>query len=202
MNTADASPPTAREQVTQLLIDWNKGNKDAVDLVTPIIYSELHKLAESHLRRERHAVTLQPTALVHEAYLRLVAQDLPDWESRSHFFGVASRLMRQILVDHARAKVAEKRGGGRVRVELNDALVYSDAKAGSLVALDDALKALADTDERKARILELRYFGGLSVKETAETLSVSVATIGREARYAEAWLRREMQRSAREPGIA
>jgi RNA polymerase sigma-70 factor (ECF subfamily) len=195
MGMADAPASTAREQVTRLLIDWSKGNKEALHLVTPIIYGELHKLAESRLRDERHAATLQPTALVHEAYLRLVTQDLPDWESRSHFFGVAAHLMRQILVDRARANFANKRGGGLVRVELNETLDYSDAKPESLVALDDALRELATLDERKARVIELRYFGGMSVEETAETLGVSTATIGRETRYAEAWLRRALQRS-------
>jgi RNA polymerase sigma factor (TIGR02999 family) len=160
-----------------------------------IIYAELHKLAESHLRRAQRVGTLQPTAIVHEAYLRLVAGDLPDWQSRSHFFGIASRVMRHIVVDHARACAAAKRGGGQTPLELNEALTYSDANARSVVALDDALHALAATDERKARVLELRYFGGLTVEETAETVGISVATAVREARYAQAWLRREMQGS-------
>ena len=195
MSTGDPSGPRPREQITLLLQDWSKGNKQAGDLVMAIIYAELHKLAESHLRRAQYAGTLQPTVIVHEAYLRLVARDLPDWQSRSHFFGIASRLMRQIVVDHARARAAVKRGGGQTPLELNEALKYSDANAGSVVALDDALQALATTDERKARILELRYFGGLTVEETAETVGISVATTVREARYAQAWLRREMQSS-------
>jgi len=160
-----------------------------------IIYAELHKLAESHLRRAQYAGTLQPTVIVHEAYLRSVAGDLPDWQSRSHFFGIASRLIRQIVVDHARAHAAVKRGGGQAPLELNEALKYSDANTEGVVALDDALQALATTDERKARILELRSFGGLTVEETAETVGISVATTVREARYGQAWLRREMQSS-------
>jgi len=151
-----------------------------------IIYTELHKLAESHLRCAQYAGTLQPTVIVNEAYLRLVGRE-PDWQSRSHFFGIASRLMRQIVVDHARARAAVKRGGSQAPLEWKKALEYSAANAGSVVALDDALQALATTDERKARILELRYFGGLTVEETAETVGISVATTVREARYARAW---------------
>src|SRR5215469_1384476 len=195
MSTGDPSGPASREQITLLLQDWSKGSKQAGDLVMAIIYAELHKLAESHLRRAQYAGTLQPTVIVHEVYLRLVAHDLPDWQSRTHFFGIASRLMRQVVVDHARARAAVKRGGGQTPLELNEALKYSDANAESVVALDDALQALATTDERKARILELRYFGGLTVEETAETVGISVAPTVREARYAQAWLRREIQSS-------
>jgi RNA polymerase sigma factor (TIGR02999 family) len=195
VSTGDRSGPAPREQLTLLLQDWSKGNKQAGDRVLAIIYAELHKLAESHLRRALYAGTLQPTAIVHEAYLRLVARDLPDWQSRSHFFGIASRLMRQIIVDHARACAAAKRGGGHTPLELNEAFIYSDANARNVVALDDALQALARTDERKARVLELRYFGGLTVEETAQTVGISVATTVREARYAQAWLRREMESS-------
>jgi RNA polymerase sigma factor (TIGR02999 family) len=147
------------------------------------------------LRNQAPGNTLQPTALVHEAYLRLVDGSASDWQDRAHFFNVAATIMRQILVDHARSKVAAKRGGGRAKVEFQETLNYSDEKAADLVALDDALKGLAAFDERKARTIELRYFGGLSTEETAETLGISVATVGRETRYAEAWLRRELQRS-------
>lgn len=195
MSTGDQPDPAPRQQITLLLQDWSKGNRQSGDLLMSIVYAELRKLAESHLRRVPHAGTLQPTVLVHEAYLRLVARDLPDWQCRSHFFGIASRLMRQILVDHARAQAAVKRGSGQTPLELNEDLNYSDANAGSVVALDDALQALATTDERKARILELRYFGGLTVEETADTVGISVATAVREARYAQAWLRQEMQSS-------
>ena len=142
MSAGDPSGPAPREQITLLLQDWSKGNKQAGDLVMATIYAELHKLAESHLRRAQYAGTLQPTVIVHEAYLRLVGRDLPDWQSRSHFFGIASRLMRQIVVDHARARTAVKRGGGQTPLQLNEALKYSDANAGSVVALDDASQSL------------------------------------------------------------
>jgi RNA polymerase sigma factor (TIGR02999 family) len=156
----------------------------------------LHKLAESYLRKERDASTLQPTALVHEAYIRLVAQDLPDWQSRAHFFGVAAQLMRQILVDNARKHRSGKRGGGAVKVPLTEALSFTPERSSDVIALDDALKALAAVDERKCKVIELRFFGGLSVEETAQTLGISVATIGREQRLAEAWLHREMSRAS------
>jgi RNA polymerase sigma factor (TIGR02999 family) len=161
----------------------------------PLVYRELRRLAGSYLRNQAPGHTLQPTALVHEAYLRLVDGSASDWQDRAHFFNVAATIMRQILVDHARSEVAAKRGGGRAKVEFQETLNYSDEKAADLVALDDALKGLAAFDERKARTIELRYFGGLSTEETAETLGISVATVGRETRYAEAWLRRELQRS-------
>src|SRR5438477_4437143 len=192
---ANAPSPSSREHVTQLLIDWGNGNKEALDKLTPIVYAELHKLAESYLRRERNAATLQPTALVHEAYIRLVAQDLPDWQSRAHFFGVAAQLMRQILVDNARRHRSEKRGGGAAKVPLSEALSFTPERSSDVIALDDALTALAAVDERKCKIIELRFFGGLSVEETAQALGISVATIGREQRLAEAWLHREMSRS-------
>ena len=192
---ADAAVTSSREHVTQLLVDWGHGNKEALDKLTPIVYAELHKLAESYLRRERDAATLQPTALVHEAYIRLVAQDLPDWQSRAHFFGVAAQLMRQILVDNARKHRSAKRGGGAAKVPLTEALSFTPERSSDVIALDDALKALAEVDERKCKVIELRFFGGLSVEETAQALGVSVATIGREQRLAEAWLHREMSRT-------
>jgi RNA polymerase sigma factor (TIGR02999 family) len=163
----------------------------------PIVYQELRRLAASYLRNQPYNYTRQPTSLVHEAYLRLVDRSRAEWQDRAHFFHLASTIMRQIIVDHARARLATKRGGGQVRVELDEALICSHERAQDVVALDDALTALAATDERRARVLELRYFGGLSVQETAETLGVSAATIGREARYAEAWLRRELKGSGR-----
>jgi RNA polymerase sigma factor (TIGR02999 family) len=180
------------EEVTRLLIEWKEGNQASMDLLVPIVYDEMRRLAESYLRDERSAATLQPTALVHEAYLRLVGQHLPDWESRSHFFGVAAHLMRQILVDHARRQKSGKRGGGAPRASLDEALSFAPERSSEIVALNDALEALAKVDERKSRILELRFFGGFSVDETAQALGTSVATIGREQRMAEAWLHREM----------
>jgi RNA polymerase sigma-70 factor, ECF subfamily len=145
---------SGRSQVTQLLLDWSKGNKAALDQLMPIIYQELRKLARSYLRSERPDHTLQPTALIHEAYLRLVDQDLPEWQSRSHFFGVASRLMRQILVDHARSRAAAKRGGDQHRVSLDEAPIFSESPAPDLLALDGALSELAAFDERKCRVME------------------------------------------------
>jgi RNA polymerase sigma factor (TIGR02999 family) len=180
------------EEVTRLLIEWKRGNQAAVDLLVPLVYDEMRRLAESYLRDERSAATLQPTALVHEAYLRLVGQNLPDWESRSHFFGVAAHLMRQILVDHARRQKSGKRGGGVAKASLDEALSFAPERSSEIVALNDALDSLAKVDERKCRVLELRFFGGFSVEETAQALGISVATIGREQRLAEAWLHREL----------
>ena len=180
--------------LTQLLRRGREGDRTAIDQVMPLVYHELRRLAASYLRNQATGHTLQPTALVHEAYLRLVDRSLSDWKDRAHFFNLAATIMRQILVDHARAKVAAKRGGRQVRVAFSETLNYSDEKAGDLVALDDALKELAAFDERKARTIELRYFGGLNVDESAETLGVSSVTIGRETRYAEAWLRRKLLR--------
>ena len=187
------TPPP--NEITPFLLRWSQGDEVALSLLLPIVYQELHRLAQSYLRRERADHTLQPTALIHEAYLRLVKQDCPEWESRSHFFGIAARLMRQILVEHARAHAAEKRGGGGAVLALDEALVYTGDNAAELVALDDALQALAQFDERKARVIELRYFSGLSVAETATALGLSLATIGHEARLARAWLHRELSRS-------
>src|SRR5262245_9000225 len=159
----------------------------------PLVYQQLRRLAGKFLRNQARGHTLQPTALVHEAYLRLIQRANPDWQDRAHFFRVAATVMRQILVDHARAKVAAKRGGGQIKLEFKESLNYSDKMASQVVALDVALQALAQFDERKARVIELRYFGGLSIEETAEALSISIATVGREIRYAEAWLRRNLQ---------
>lgn len=181
-------------QVTQLLVDWKNGDEKAADILTPIIYEELRRLAAHYLRDEHAALTLQPTALVHEAYIRLVSQSMPDWQCRSHFFGVAAHLMRQILVDHARRHNSAKRGAGASPVTFDEAIGFAAARGSDLVALDDVLTALARVDERKARVIELRYFGGFSVEETAQALDISVATVGREQRMAEAWLHRELAR--------
>ena len=184
------TPP--HKEITQLLLLWSRGDRAALDQLMPVVYEELRKLAHSYLRQERPDHTLQPTALINEAYLRLVRQDFPEWQSRRHFYGVAAQLMRQILVDYARARSADKRGGAMQKFSLDEALTFSDEKVAELVALDDALVALAKFDERKVRIIELRYFGGLSLEETAAEFGVSVATIGHEMRLARAWLRREM----------
>ena len=185
---------TETTTLTQLLRQSRAGDRTALDQVMPLVYNELRRLATNYLQKQPPGHTLQPTALVHEAYLRLVSRSQPNWQDRAHFFSVAVTIMRQILVDHARAKCAAKRGGTDVCVEFKDALDYSGEKAADLVALDDALKQLAAFDERKARALELRYFGGLSMEELTEVLGISVATVRREMRYAEAWLRRELQR--------
>ncbi|MCG3164157.1 MAG: hypothetical protein JMDDDDMK_05640 [Acidobacteria bacterium] len=184
------TPPP--NEITPLLLRWSQGDSAALTQLLPVVHEELRRLAQSYMRRERPDHTLQPTALINEAYLRLVKQDFPEWQSRRHFFGVAAQLMRQILVEHARARAAGKRDGGQ-KFSLEEALTFSDERSAELVALDDALLALAKFDERKVRIIELRYFGGLSLEETAEALGLSVTTIGHETRVARAWLRREME---------
>lgn len=181
-------------EITQLLLDWSRGNKAALDGLIPLVYPELRKLARHYLRSERSEHTLQPTALIHEAYLRLVDQDLPDWQSRAHFFGVAARLMRQILVDHARTRRAERRGGGQTNLPLEAVpTVHYLNDTTQLLAFDEALNKLQTLDERKSRIVELRSFAGLSMEETAAVLGISEPTVKREMRFAKAWLRRELK---------
>jgi len=182
---------SATHDVTRLLAEWAKGNLQALDDLTPLVYNELRRLAASHLRKEWKSHTLQPTALVHEAYLRLVDQRNPDWQNRSHFFGVAARLMRQILVDHARERQAGKRTA--LRVPLEEAVSFQQERSRDLVALDEGLSALEKLDPRKCKAVELRYFGGLSMDEIAQALDVSAVTVRRDLRMAEAWLHREMQ---------
>lgn len=165
-----------------------------MERLIPLVYDELCRLARYRLQNQSPGHTLQPTALVHEAFIRLVERSQPEWRDRAHFFAVAGKIMRQLLVDYARAKCAGKRGGGSTRVEFKDTLNYSDEKAHDLLVLDDAMKELATFHERKARALELRYFSGLSVNETAEVLSISVETVRRDIQYGEAWLRRRMQK--------
>jgi RNA polymerase sigma factor (TIGR02999 family) len=185
-----------KAQVTLLLLDARNGNGEALDLLIPIVYDELRRLAAHYLRDERAAATLQPTALVHEAYMRLVAQDMPEWQCRSHFYGVAAHLMRQILVDHARRHRSQKRGGGMSPAPLDEVIAFAPGKSDDVVALDEALNKLAAVDERKCRVIELRFFAGLSVDETARALNVSVGTIGREQRLAEAWLHRSLSQQS------
>jgi RNA polymerase sigma-70 factor, ECF subfamily len=177
--------------VTRSLVEWANGNKMALEDLTPLVYKELHLLAASHLRKERDGHTLQPTALVHEAYLRLVDQNSPNWQGRSHFYGVASRLMRQILVDHARTRQAGKRAGQKVPLE--EAVSFQQERSRDVLALDSCLRALGKLDPRKCRAVELRYFGGLSMDEIAHALEVSAVTVRRDLRMAEAWLSHEMQ---------
>lgn len=177
--------------VTALIHDWKSGDEGALEQLTELVYGELHRLASSYLRRERAGHTLQPTALLHEAYLRLCSQKELDFQNRSHFFGVAAHLMRLILVDHARGKNREKRGGGAARVPLDEAWnLAPDVRSRLMVQLDDGLRELAEFDQRKAQVIEMRFFGGMSVEETAEALGVGVATVGRDQRAAEAWLNR------------
>ena len=186
--------PAPSQDITALLHGWNAGNNEALEHLMPVVMRELRKLAGSYLRSERRNHTLQPTALINEAYMRLVAQDCPEWKSRTHFFGVAAQLMRQILVDHARAHLAVKRGDAAPKLSLEEAAEFSRAQASDLVALDDALLSLTQLDKRKARVVELRYFGGLTAEEIAQVLDISTATVTREMRMAHVWLQREMQR--------
>ena len=186
------TPPAPPHEVTQLLLDWTKGNQAALDKLMPLIYRELRRLAHQYLGRERAGHTLQTTDLVHEAYLRLVDQRRVRWQNRSHFFGVAAQLMRRILVDHARRRRRVKRGGGVPMVSLDEAAVVSRQPDVDLLALDEALNRLAEIDQRKARIVELRFFGGLEVEETAIFLKISEITVMREWKMAKAWLHREL----------
>jgi RNA polymerase sigma-70 factor, ECF subfamily len=180
------------DDVTQLLVSWSNGDESALGHLLPVVYQELRKVASGYMRRERLDHTLQPTALINEAYLRLVDQSLPEWKGRTHFFGVAAQLMRQILVEHARSRGAAKRGGKQERVDLEESVVLNPDRPSRLIALDDALTALEAIDRRKSRVIELRFFGGLTVEEIAGSLGISVATVGRELRLAQAWLHREM----------
>jgi RNA polymerase sigma-70 factor, ECF subfamily len=190
-NTVSARAMSDTHEVTLLLVEWAKGNQNALNDLTPLVYRELRQLAASYLRKERQGHTLQPTALVHEAYLRLVDQTNPSWESRSHFFGVAARLMRQILVDHARRKGAAKRAG--LKVSLNEVVSSQHDDSRDLLALDQGLNALEELDPRKCKAVELRYFGGLSMDEIARTLEISAVTVRRDLRMAEAWLHQVMK---------
>jgi RNA polymerase sigma factor (TIGR02999 family) len=184
--------PQPAPDVTQLLRDWSRGSQTAIEQLTPLVYQELRRLAEGYMRNERASHTLQPTALIHEAFLRLIDQGQPEWQSRSHFFQFAAHLLRQILVDHARATRAAKRGGGEIRVPLESAVIPAAERPPDLLALDEALNRLEQFDPRKSRALELRFFGGLKADEIAEALGISIATVGRETRLAEAWLYREL----------
>ena len=187
--------PQVSDNVTQLLIEISNGDREAVDLLLPVIYDELRKLAANYLRRERPDHTLQPTALVHEAYLRLVDQTRVNWQNRAHFFGIAAQIMRRLLVDHARRHNAEKRGQDFQKLSLDENIDRAVDRSAELIALDDALKALAVFDPQKARLVELRYFGGLTIEETADVLGVTATTIKRHWRFAKAWLHGEMQRT-------
>lgn len=179
-------------QVTELLKDWSGGDQTAADKLMPLVYEELRRLAHQYMRREKPGHTLQTSALVNEAYVRLVDQSKIQWASRAHFFGIAAHLMRQILVDQARRRNVAKRGHGALRVSLNEATAVAQEQSASVMALDDALKSLEQIDPRKSRIVELRFFGGMSIEETAEALKVSPGTVMREWTFARAWLRNQM----------
>lgn len=181
-------------EITQLLINWSNGDKSALDALIPLVDAELRRLARHYMARESPGHTLQTSALINEAYIRLIEQQSMQWQNRAHFFGVAAQVMRHILIDHARSHCYAKRGGGGRQVPLDEVMVVNDQRAEELVALDDALKALATLDPRKSQIIELRFFGGLSIAETAEALKISPITVTREWRSARAWLRREMSK--------
>jgi RNA polymerase sigma-70 factor (ECF subfamily) len=180
------------ESITKLLVEWREGDQTALDRLIPLVHQELHRLAHHYLKRERPGHTLQTTALVNEAYLKLVDHKGMRWQNRSHFFAVAAQAMRRILVDHARTRDAAKRGGGIAIAPLDEAAAVADTQAAHLLALNDALDQLATMDERKARIVVLRYFGGMSVEETAEVVGVSAATVMREWSSAKTWLFKAM----------
>lgn len=182
-------------QITGLLREWSDGNRGAFDELMPLVYTELHKQAARYLRNERPGHTLQTTALIHEAYIRLVDQTEIDWQSRRQFFAVAAQVMRHILVDHARAKHREKRGGEAVKISLEEAgEITIDEQNVDLIALDEALNRLAEIDEQQVRLVELRYFSGLSLEASAEALKISRATAARDWNVARAWLHRELTR--------
>ncbi len=183
-------------EVTRLLLDWRGGDRAALDQLVPIVHSELRRLARHYMRGERDNHTLQTSALINEAYLRLVDHKNIDWQNRAHFFGVAAQAMRRVLVDHARSRGYQKRGGKAKVVALDEAALVADERASELVALDDALADLARFDARKAQIVELRYFGGLTGEETAEVLDLSPATVQREWQSAKLWLLRALSTSA------
>lgn len=180
-------------EISQILRSWSDGDRQSRDELIASVYEELHKIASRYLRHERSDHTLQPTALVHEAYLKIVDISHITWQDRAHFFAVASNVMRQILVDHARAREAEKRGGEFRRIALEDAISFSNDKTDvDLLALDDALEQLSTFDDQQSRIVELRFFGGLTIEETAEVLGISPATVKREWTLARSWLYRKM----------
>lgn len=180
------------DEVTQLLINWSKGDETALEELIPMVESHLRRIARRYMDRENAGHTLQTSALINEAYIRLIDQQKADWRDRAHFFAVAARIMRHILIDHARSHNYAKRGGNPLKVPLEEAASVTDERARDLIALDDALNELATFDERKSRIVEMRFFGGLSVEETAEALKLAPITVMREWRAAKAWLHREM----------
>ena len=190
MDERDQSSPN---EVTQLLADWSSGNQAALDKLMPLVEAELHRLAHYYMSRERAGHTLQTTALVDEAYLRLVGQKNIDWQNRAHFFGIAAKLMRQILVDYARKRHFAKRGGNAWHVSLDEAAIIAEERASEIVALDEALRDLAKISSEQSRIVELRFFGGLTIEETAEVMSLSVDKVKRDWSMAKTWLYHQMK---------
>ena len=180
------------EEVSQLLLDWGNGDRAALDKLIPVVHQELHRLAHHYMRQERAGHTLQTTALVDEAYMRLADYKRMRWQSRAHFFAVAAQVMRRILVEHARSRDSAKRGGGAQKLELDEAAVVSEGRSAEVIAVDEALTDLEAWDSRKGRIVELRFFGGLNIEETAEVMKVSPTTVQREWRAAKAWLYRAL----------
>ena len=187
------TPSSTRQEVTQLLGDWSGGDEGALEKLFPLVHPELHRLAHHYMSRERAGHTLQTTAIINEAYLRLVDNTKPSWQNRSHFVAAAAKLMRRIMVDHARERHTLKRGGGALKVTLDEAAFVTESRSDELLALDEALEGLAALDPRKSQIVELRYFGGLTIDETAEFLKLSQRTVEREWTMAKAWLYRALR---------
>lgn len=187
--------PRSPEGITQLLEKWSQGDEEALNQLLPLVYDELHRLAGAYLRRERHEHTLQPTALVNEAYLKLIDQHSIRWQNRSQFYGVAAQLMRRILVDQARVHYAAKRGGDRYQVSLKNVGGFGNQPDADLLALHDVLNRLAEIDPGQGRLVELRFFGGLTIEETAEVMHISHGTVEREWKIAKAWLKRELTKT-------
>lgn len=183
---------SGQKNISLILREWSGGRREAVDELMPVIYDELKKIAAQYLRKERREHTLQPTELAHEAYLKLIDISNVNWQDRAHFFAVSAQVIRHILVDHARAKATDKRGGAAERIVLDEAISFSEEPDTDLLALDEALKILATFDEQQSRIVELRFFGGLTIEETAEVLKISPATIKREWTLAKAWLHKTL----------
>jgi len=189
-------PESSTQEVTQLLVAWRQGKQDALDELIPVVYEELRRQAHRYLQREQKGHSLQTTALINETYLRLLGCQKVSWKDRAHFFAVTARMMRRILVDYARSRRSQRRGGDLAKTTLDQKLTFPIARNSDLVALDDALNELALKDERRSRVVELRFFGGLSIEETAEVLGVCPDTVVRDWRLAKVWLAREVKRSA------
>ncbi len=198
MDNADSRSRLSQEQpITALLHEFASGDKSALDRLVPLVYPELRRLARSYMRNERPGHTLQPTALVHEAYARLVKQEQPDYSNRAHFLGVAAQVMRQILIDHARTRDAEKRGGGVANVSIEVAAGIPAAQTSTIIAIDEALELLARQDALKARLIEMRFFGGMTAEESATVLKLSVNEVRRHLRVGQAWLQRELDQQSK-----